>query len=94
MADINSLYHFLIPNNLLIHITPRPLLTILCRDGNGVIGFPCMLRGMLIGRRVATQGGTTGLARAQVHPIIACFNALFALVRFLQFQLLLARNKV
>jgi hypothetical protein len=51
-----------------------------------VIGFFCVLRGVLVGRRVAAQGGTARLARAQVYPFIARLDALFAFVGFLFFD--------
>jgi hypothetical protein len=45
-----------------------------------------MLRGVLVGRRVAAQGGTARLASAQVYPLIARLDALFAFVGFLFFD--------
>jgi hypothetical protein len=45
-----------------------------------------MLRGVLVGRGIAAQGGTACLARAQVYPLIARLDALFAFVSFLFFD--------
>jgi len=48
---------------------------------------------MPVGRGVAAQSNTAGLARAQVHPFFSCFDALFAYMRFFGFDFLLAPSE-
>ena len=52
-------------------IAPNPLFTRLSRDYEMVLWVALeMLGGMLIGRRIAAKGDATGLAGAQVDPVI------------------------
>ena len=84
-----------ISDNLLIHITPRPLFATLGRDSHSMPRFFCVFRSMLVWRGIAAQSRTACLTGSQMYPLPSDFQALFTFVFFVSFNLLLAPfNKV
>lgn len=70
-----------------IHLTPQPSFPWLCGYDYRMLGGVVMLGSMLIGRAVAAERGTAGLAGAQVHPLVAGFDAFIAYIFSWLYQL-------
>ena len=64
-----------------VNITPQPIFVRLERLNDGMLRRVKMRRRVLILRRIAATDMTAGLAKSQMHPLVAHLEALFATLR-------------
>jgi hypothetical protein len=65
----------------LVHETPHPVLSWLERLHDRVLGLVEMLRRVLVLRRIAASHVSADQTETQMHPGIACLQAVFAALR-------------